>query len=42
MAKRIKKDDPMYKEALSWMAYRYAIGFRRTFLVEDYIVEDNI
>lgn len=26
MAKRIKKDDPMYKEALSWMAYRYAIG----------------
>ena len=26
MAKRIKKDDPMYREALSWMAYRYAIG----------------
>ena len=26
MTKRIKKDDPMYKEALSWMAYRYAIG----------------
>ncbi len=26
MSKQIKKDDPMYKEALSWMAYRYAIG----------------
>ena len=26
MSKRIKKDYPMYKEALSWMAYRYAIG----------------
>jgi hypothetical protein len=26
MAKKIKKDDPMYKDALSWMAYRYAIG----------------
>lgn len=26
MSKRIKKDDPLYKEALSWMAYRYAIG----------------
>lgn len=26
MTKQIKKDDPMYKEALSWMAYRYAIG----------------
>lgn len=26
MAKRIKCDDPMYIEALSWMSYRYAIG----------------
>lgn len=26
MAKRIKKDDSMYRDALSWMAYRYAIG----------------
>jgi len=26
MAKRIKRDDPMYTEALSWMSYRYAIG----------------
>lgn len=29
MAKRIKKDDPMYKEALSWMSYRYAIGITK-------------
>ena len=26
MTKRIKRDDPMYIEALSWMSYRYAIG----------------
>lgn len=26
MAKRIKCDDDMYKESLSWMSYRYAIG----------------
>lgn len=26
MAKRIKRDDDMYKESLSWMSYRYAIG----------------
>ena len=26
MAKRIKKDDYLYKEALAWMSWRYAIG----------------
>ena len=26
MSKRIKRDDYLYREALSWMAYRYAIG----------------
>ena len=26
MTKRIKRDDYLYREALSWMSYRYAIG----------------
>ena len=26
MAKKIKKNDDLYQDALSWMAYRYAIG----------------
>ena len=30
MAKRIKKDDYLYKEALAWMSWRYAIGITET------------
>ena len=26
MAKRVRKSDDFYRESLSWMAYRYAIG----------------
>ena len=30
MAKRIKKGDYLYKEALTWMSWRYAIGITET------------
>ena len=49
MANKIEKNDDLYREALIWMGYRYAIGlteskapYHTISLREEFIVEDEI